>query len=507
MEERLEIISKISGINSNSYSRKYHDTPDKQKKYNNQEKTKSSKFTVHHYDLHKTKYVDYQDEMPWEHNGIELHPTYEGKVMTYVNEKLPFLMNEKTMFWIVGSKPDKQKMYKLLNKKLGDFPTKLKQFKFLRDYNKKTIGSYCQLNKINSVSKLKKGMDFRLPQYRREVFLKLYEFHIKYKAHAGGVYFAFPYINKKYNLNQEQKLWLGFINGCTQNIVSSWLIFQQFPELKNIDIDKLNDWWNKEHTKYKVGSGWDLDRRYFKIGKTGFPNCVKSYYEQVKKYGSQEDMYANIFNTNDEYKNYENGWEHVKNNYLSFGRLSTFSYLEFLRIQGMNLNCNNLYLDDISGSRSHRNGICIVLGRDDLDWNKEKEVKYSKETISWLDDECRLLLAEAKKRIKSDDVNLFTLETTLCNYKSWHRPNRRYPNVYMDMMYQRIKYAEKVNNIKLDIFWDMRKETLPVELRIEDNRKDLGLNPIKQNHYLNTGEVIMMNNEWECFENEYNKHF
>ena len=77
----------------------------------------------------------------------------------------------------------------------------------------------------------------------------------------------------------------------------------------------------------------------------------------------------------------------------------------------------------------------------------------------------------------------------------------------MDMMYQRIKYAEKVNNIKLDIFWDMRKETLPVELRIEDNRKDLGLNPIKQNHYLNTGEVIMMNNEWECFENEYNKHF
>mgnify|MGYP003676705992 FL=1 len=369
------------------------------------------------------------------------------------------------------------------------------------------IGRYCQIKNIKEVKELKSGYDFRIPEYRREVFLRLYEFHIKYKSHAGGVYFAFPYINKKYNLNQEQKLWLGFINGCTQNIVSSWLIFQQFPELKNIDIDKLNDWWNKEHTKYKVGSGWDLDRRYFKIGKTGFPNCVKSYYEQVKKYGSQEDMYANIFNTDDEYKNYENGWEHVKNNYLSFGRLSTFSYLEFLRIQGMNLNCNNLYLDDISGSRSHRNGICIVLGRDDLDWNKEKEVKYSKETISWLDDECRLLLAEAKKRIKSDDVNLFTLETTLCNYKSWHRPNRRYPNVYMDMMYQRIKYAEKVNNIKLDIFWDMRKETLPVELRIEDNRKDLGLNPIKQNHYLNTGEVIMMNNEWECFENEYNKHF
>ena len=366
---------------------------------------------------------------------------------------------------------------------------------------------YCQINNTKEIKKLEKGMDFRKPEYRREVFLKLYEFHSKYKSHPGGVYFAFPYINKKYNLDTEQKLWLGFINGCSQNIVSSWLIFQKFPELKNINFDELNNWWNKEHVNYKVGSGWDLDRRYFKIGATGFPNCIKSYYEQVKKFGSQENMFAEIFNTNDEHKNYEKGWEYVRKNFLSFGRLSAFSYLEFLRIQGMKLNCNNLYLDDISGSRSHRNGICIVLGRDDLDWKKNNKVQYSSEMIVWLDEECRLLLDEAKERIKSDDVNLFTLESTLCNYKSWHRPDRRYPNVYMDMMYERIKYAEKVQNIDLDMFWNMRKETLPKELRIEDNCKDLGLNSIKQNHYLNTGEVIMMDKEWNCFQNEYNDYF
>ena len=37
-------------------------------------------------------------------------------------------------------------------------------------------------------SKLVEGLDFRLPKYRREVFLRFYEFHDKYKGHAGAVY-------------------------------------------------------------------------------------------------------------------------------------------------------------------------------------------------------------------------------------------------------------------------------------------------------------------------------
>jgi hypothetical protein len=45
-------------------------------------------------------------------------------------------------------------------------------------------------------------MDFRNPKYRREVFLRFYEFHLKYKAHPGGVYIAFPYIQKYYNLDR-----------------------------------------------------------------------------------------------------------------------------------------------------------------------------------------------------------------------------------------------------------------------------------------------------------------
>ena len=95
---------------------------------------------------------------------------------------------------------------------------------------------------------------------------------------------------------------------------------------------------------------------------------MRSYISQVKKFGSQEEMFKALCTHNDPRRNFEKVWDFVKENFLSFGRLSAFSYLEYLRIQGLNIECNNLFLDDVNGSRSHRNGLCMVLGRDDLDW-------------------------------------------------------------------------------------------------------------------------------------------
>jgi len=65
---------------------------------------------------------------------------------------------------------------------------------------------YCQLHGIHEVSDLEIGMDFRLPQYRREVFLRFYEFHLKYRAHAGAVYYVFPYLFEKLKMTDEQRI-------------------------------------------------------------------------------------------------------------------------------------------------------------------------------------------------------------------------------------------------------------------------------------------------------------
>lgn len=368
---------------------------------------------------------------------------------------------------------------------------------------KQQIGRYCDLHGIKAVSDLKKGQDFREPQYRREVFLKFYEFHLQHNSHPGGVYFAFPWLAKHYEMDMETKLWMAFINGCSQNIVTTSIIMEQFPSFKKCDVKKLDAWWNLNHQNFKAGSGWDSDRKYFKVGKTGFPQCVASYKAAIGK-KTQEQWFTDGF-TGDKYKDFDLLWDRVRTSFLSFGRLSAFSYIEYLRIVGLPVDCSNLFLEDISGSKSHRNGLCKVLGRDDLDWWKQDTFKYEKETLEWLKDEGAKLLNEAGDRIVHKDVSYFTLESTFCCYKSWHRPDRRYPNVYMDMMHDRIKYAEWVWKKEFELFWKMRRDCLPKYLRVEDCPNDPGLVKEKQNHYRLTGEVIMMSQDFPCFDNEYDR--
>jgi len=42
------------------------------------------------------------------------------------------------------------------------------------------IGIFCELSGVKEESDLVPGLDFRLHEYRREVFLRFYEFHLKY---------------------------------------------------------------------------------------------------------------------------------------------------------------------------------------------------------------------------------------------------------------------------------------------------------------------------------------
>jgi hypothetical protein len=359
------------------------------------------------------------------------------------------------------------------------------------------IGRYCDINSEQEEKDLKYGMDFREPKYRREVFLRFYEFHLKNKSHAGAVYYVFPFIFEKMQMNQEQKLWFAYINGCTQNVITTYLIWEQIPNLKEIDLPKFSKWYRTNYDKL----GWDTDRRYIK---NVFETCIENYIS-ILDGRTQEQFFRMRDGEEHKYTNFKSLWNTVITNFHTFGRLATFSYLEFLKIVGLNIDCDSLFLDDISGSKSHRNGLCKVLGRDDLDWYKT-EVIYDEEILNWLKVEGALLLLEAKKRFPHEDLSYFTLETTLCCYKSWHRPNRRYPNVYNDMFYERIKYAESKWKRKLPLFWEARKKYLPTELRLEDNRADFGVHKTKQNHYRLTGEVIMMNKDWECFDNNYNDY-
>lgn len=364
----------------------------------------------------------------------------------------------------------------------------------------------CEILDIEEVKNLHVGLDFRLPQYRRETFLRFYQFHLEHRSHPGGVYFAMPWLIEKHKLDEEQKLWLAFINGNTQNIITTWIIFKRFPKLpKSVnELDKLGAWFNEN---YKL-LAWDTDRRYHKKDFVKSVTCYsvvtglsqKKYFAKFDR-GDQEEMFSSV-------------WKALRNDFYSFGRLSSFSYSEYLRIVGLKMDCPTLFLDDMSGSKSHRNGLAKVLGRDDLDWHKDCgfEGQYAQGEIDWLEIEAQDLLLDARsrarksKKVPKQDVGYFTLESALCTYKSWHRKNRRYPNVYMDMMFERImKAKQNWNSEETEQFWDCREDCLPDHLRLECCPNDPGLCPDKQNYYRETGNPIMMSKRWPEFDNPFDR--
>lgn len=359
------------------------------------------------------------------------------------------------------------------------------------------------------VRALASGMDFREPQYRREVFLRFYEFHLKYRSHPGCVYFLFPEL--LWDRPKEDWLWFAQINGLTQNPVTSWIIFQVWPEVPRTpaQLEAVDVWFN---------NNWDLlafdtDRRY---QKKDFPAAIRAYSKALEG-GAQEAFFkAHCDPSADPQKSFSSLWRVIQRQFYSFGRLSTWSYLEYLFICGLDLEPDSMMLRDMSGSKSHRNGLAIVLGRDDLDWRKDTtfQGKYRPEVLEWLEREADEILEEMRSRVSSRStggavpdwyrhISRFTLESALCTYKGWHRPNRRYPNVYTDMLYDRIRRGEKDwPHMDLSVFWQARRRALPEHLLLECSPTDPGLARVKQNHYLNTGQVIMMENDWAVFRND-----
>lgn len=370
-------------------------------------------------------------------------------------------------------------------------------------------GRWAQLNGQQEISDLEPGMDFRKAAYRRELFHRFYEFHTKYLAQPGMVYRLLPYMVTTLQLSREDALWLAFLNGNTQNPVTSYLVWREFPTFDSANRDRLEEWFSANWKRL----AFDTDRRHWK---TKFVESVSHYRSLIRRDWSNQTHFYNdlMWDSDTEAYNWSWTWRAVRDKFYGFGRLSAWSYLEYVRLMGYRIKPDTLMLGDIEGSKSHRNGLCKVLGRDELDWHDSNpgfDGKYDDRFLEWLASEGYELWHEAKVRAEgqpwAEHVNYFTLESTLCTFKSWFRPNRRYPMVYADMLYDRIKWAEaRWPDVDFGLFWDARAY-LPRDVLREHNPADVGVAPRKQNHFRLTGEPVMMDEGcggWPCFSNGYN---
>lgn len=336
------------------------------------------------------------------------------------------------------------------------------------------------------------GSDFRQPQYRREVWQRFYTFHLRYRSHPGGVYYVLPHLADVYGWDVEQRAWAAFLNGNTQNPVTTSLLMAAGDRPGSADA--VLAYWREHYSDLE----WDTDRRHHKAR---LDLAVAGYLKLTS--GGQRRYWETAAGR---------GWAGVwaaATAIPTFGRLSAWSYLEYLRVLkvGDVPDADTLMLDDRDGSRSHRNGLALVLGLDDWIWwdtNPSFDGRYPPDVLQQLEAGAAGLLAEARRRNPGHrDVGYLTAESALCTYKSWHRPRRRYAGVYNDMLYGRLRRAQRRHGDRFGAVWDARRHALPAALRLEDQPYDPGCVPDKQDHYRLTGEVIVMDHDWPCFANSF----
>ena len=333
--------------------------------------------------------------------------------------------------------------------------------------------------------------DWRAPEHRREAFQRSYSFHLKYRTHPGLVYQFLPAIAEDRGLDADGRAWLAWLNANTQNPAASLLLLDVAPHWTGWRA--AVDFWNTHFKDLE----WDTDRRH---QKSKFGEATSRWFEGlVDELATPAEAWARAS---------ADGWPRAWRYALGLpylGRLSAWSGLEFARILlGPDVvpDAGEWLLEDKSGSQSHRNGLALVAGYDSVYWPADAASTLG--IVGELEAFADELLDEARERNPGHpDVGRLTMESALCTYKSWHKPNRRYPNVYADMAYNRIRKAEARFGDRFQVLWEARAQWLPEALRLESNPLDPGMVPAKQNHYLHTGQPIMLDLDWPDMDNDF----
>jgi hypothetical protein len=304
-------------------------------------------------------------------------------------------------------------------------------------------------------------IDYRQPENRREYFSKLYRMNLEYGVMPGLVYLYMPALADRFKWEAEDQLWFAFLNGLTQNPITSLRLFKQLPQVPpaGAALTGFEAWFNENWDSLQ----FDTDRRYQKKDTVA---AIKRYAWLVSEYGPQQRMLTGA--------PYSKLWELVRGDYDSFGRLSSFSYLEYVHLNGYGADCDDLLFEDKSGSRSHRNGMLFLIGKDELVWDKRlhngQDGAYHnfKPMCAWLAGQADAYLQEfSAENPGVPNVGRFTLESNLCTFKN-HFFGRRYPGVYADMAWERIKWAdERGLQEHTEVFKEIRAGLLPEWLRME----------------------------------------
>jgi hypothetical protein len=305
--------------------------------------------------------------------------------------------------------------------------------------------------------------DYRTKEDRVTYFDALYRSSLEHGVLPGLVYLYFPALKHMLSWDEETCLWFAFLNGMTQNPLTSLRLFEQLPAMPagEPELIKFSAWFDAHWSTLQ----YDTDRRYQKKDTV---TAIASYCRAADDF--QRSQVAML----DNHRSWSDLWDFVTTRFKSFGRLAAFSYLEYLQIFGHGLPCTSLMFDDKSGSKSHRNGMLFLMGLDDQVHDKRAGNGFDgnydnfSKMCEWLEVQAVAKITMFKKDNPGiKHVARETFESNCCQFKNSFF-GRRYMGVYADMAYERLVWYHanvgKDRNFKLIL---QARESLPDWLREE----------------------------------------
>lgn len=305
-------------------------------------------------------------------------------------------------------------------------------------------------------------IDYREKENRLEGFLVWYAWSLK-NGDCDPALWMMNYLNKRYEHNQEEKLWFAWLYH-TYNLPTAWVYKQEFPDEELASVVRFEEWnnTNYQRLRYQTDTKWS---------KGHLPAMYSSYHDWVGD-RTQRECFESCYGDSPE-ETFNNLWKVVKKSWFKFGRYTTFFYLQTLKHTcDLPIECPSLFLNDYSGSKSHRNGLCYAVGKDD--WVGQR---LTSEEYGWLEGAGAEILSETKKR-HPDIAHLadgFSLETCLCSYKKLYRTKRgRYMGYYLDRQSEEIIKAEQDGwyGIDWEVLWQGREEVIGGGLAPRGARED-----------------------------------
>ena len=274
------------------------------------------------------------------------------------------------------------------------------------------------------------------------------------------------YLFDRFEHNKEQKLWISWIYGTTYYLPTTWVIWNEFPDMELVGVERLREWNdnNYKRLRYQTDTKWN---------KGHLPAQFESYKNWVGGKSQREAFHPFLGGTPTE--NFDRLWPEVKEKFHKFGRYSSWFYLQTLKqCCDMPIEPSTLMLEDHDGSRSHRNGLLLALGLDE--WYDQK---LSESQLNYINGQAYYILEEVKQEFPYTDY--FDMETCLCSFKKLFRKSKgRYLGYYLDRQAEEIQKCEKDNWFGIDWkpLWDSRTETLPSKLltnKVDNSKMSLYL--------------------------------